>query len=353
MLEVLPKLKLPEGTSLEHLPDGNMLATLKSGIQFTLTYLPSVGVLLTEESFVDLAIAKKWDFDQMAERITRKITLYSRNYYKAKYREPLLRLTSERLAAQKIGNKSGRREVAILIPKEDLEDQVKKGMGLWQMEKHFGLSAFLIRRNLQHYGMTLLQKTAESKVSVLRTEGTGNIERISPDLVTMPFVTLEEKRAFISKAYEAYLHLLMDAWYLKDTCSNVHRYIKQSHGIHLEEISWSPRRYEVELALSLMDAKIPFWREYPVPEVIAGARADFGLIGTNIIVEIDGDYHETEEDARRDGVLTSLGYRVIRFKVDYVSFRMKEVMDRIMHEVAQPLPASARIIKRLESGTLK
>ncbi|MCR9120845.1 MAG: endonuclease domain-containing protein [Phyllobacteriaceae bacterium] len=57
----------------------------------------------------------------------------------------------------------------------------------------------------------------------------------------------------------------------------------------------------------------PFRRQAAIGPYIA----DFACHRIRLVVEVDGDTHETEtgkrRDARRDAYLTSLGYRVMRF----------------------------------------
>ena len=59
---------------------------------------------------------------------------------------------------------------------------------------------------------------------------------------------------------------------------------------------------------------IPVRQQVKVPNV---GRVDFGIVGTRIVIEVDGrKYHEDpekfEEDRRRDAELVALNYTVIR-----------------------------------------
>lgn len=61
-----------------------------------------------------------------------------------------------------------------------------------------------------------------------------------------------------------------------------------------------------------------FRRETPIGPYIA----DFAWLSARIIIEVDGDSHETEggrrHDARRDAFLQSNGFTVLRFDNDQV-----------------------------------
>ena len=72
---------------------------------------------------------------------------------------------------------------------------------------------------------------------------------------------------------------------------------------------------------------------------IGGFRVDF-LIGTKLIVEVDGaEYHTDperfESDRRRDAVLSRLGYRVLRFSYKQVLYRWLEVEAAILAAVVR------------------
>lgn len=350
-LAVVPRSKALRATDLKQMPDGNLSGTCASGEPYTLTYVAGTGLLLTEDCFVRLALTLKWDFNTLAKEITRKITLRSRTFYKEKYRTQLARLTSERLAATTYGNARGSHPPSVILPEADFLKKVSEGFGTWQLAVHFGTSEFIVKRNLKYYGQHLQKKLAKSSLGTMRNLDMARLDRLCPGLSTMPVVSAQERTLFLEKAYYTYLTCLQDAWHLKDMCKTHFRYIREKMKLDMEEVSWSDRRHEVELALELLNAKIPFWREHPIPNY-GKKRADFALINSNILLEVDGEYHEEKKDSLRDSELQALGYRVLRFSTRSVIREMPTVMEKIKEELAKPLPPSARLIYR-RSGILK
>ena len=168
--------------------------------------------------------------------------------------------------------------------------------------------------------------------------------------------TYEARLEFLLKAYDAYVSILTDAWFLKDMCQSSFRYMREKTTAPVEEVSWSDRRHELELARELRNLKIPYWRECTFAlqpmlcEFPSRWRADFGLIGTNIFVEIDGGYHVKDADSKRDALLEEKGYRVVRFTVAEVSRKMGFVISKIQAEMS--LRASSPLILR-RCGILK
>jgi len=67
--------------------------------------------------------------------------------------------------------------------------------------------------------------------------------------------------------------------------------------------------------------------------VIHGYIADFVCLPKKLIIEIDGGYHQEEEQVQRDALrtseLNSLGYTVMRFNNDEVVFDIEPVLNRI------------------------
>lgn len=68
---------------------------------------------------------------------------------------------------------------------------------------------------------------------------------------------------------------------------------------------------------------------------------DFVCLGRRLVVEVDGPFHETERDERRDGWLGSQGFRVLRFPYLQVVNTPTEVVD-VIREALQRGPLGAR-----------
>jgi len=71
--------------------------------------------------------------------------------------------------------------------------------------------------------------------------------------------------------------------------------------------------------------------------VIGSAIADFACEARWLIVEVDGDAHDTPAiDAMRDQKLTDVGLRVLRFRADRVADDMDGVCAEILTELQKP-----------------
>ena len=63
---------------------------------------------------------------------------------------------------------------------------------------------------------------------------------------------------------------------------------------------------------------------------------DFIFKDSKLIVEIDGEYHQTEEQQQLDRIrqeyLEKLGYKILRFTNEQVLFEIEQVIDKINKE---------------------
>ena len=93
--------------------------------------------------------------------------------------------------------------------------------------------------------------------------------------------------------------------------------------LRLEQFAWQNRRALTESearlwsALSARRLGAQFRRQVP----LAGRYiADFCAPALRLVVEVDGGYHASKQqaDRRRDAVLAELGYRVVRVRAELV-----------------------------------
>jgi very-short-patch-repair endonuclease len=90
------------------------------------------------------------------------------------------------------------------------------------------------------------------------------------------------------------------------------------------------------LKFHLLTLQLPFVQQLKVPGV---GRVDF-LIGECLVVEVDGaEFHTTreafEEDRRRDALLSTLGYRVLRFSYNQINKRWPVVEAAILAAISR------------------
>jgi len=71
--------------------------------------------------------------------------------------------------------------------------------------------------------------------------------------------------------------------------------------------------------------------------VLGSAIADFACEARWLVVEVDGDAHDTPAiDALRDKKLTEVGLRVLRFTAEQVTDEIDTVCDAIFEELQKP-----------------
>ncbi len=78
---------------------------------------------------------------------------------------------------------------------------------------------------------------------------------------------------------------------------------------------------------------IKFRRQHAIGEFIA----DFVCLDEQLVIEVDGGYHETpeqrEDDERRTAILNQMGYRVLRFTNDEVLYHTDDVKRSIRQHI--------------------
>ena len=77
-----------------------------------------------------------------------------------------------------------------------------------------------------------------------------------------------------------------------------------------------------------------FRRQVPIGFYVA----DFACLSARLVIEADGGVHalRTFDDARRDGWLTSQGFRVLRFSNSEILARPNHVLAAIRHAAKEP-----------------
>ncbi len=66
-------------------------------------------------------------------------------------------------------------------------------------------------------------------------------------------------------------------------------------------------------------------------QIIAGFIVDFYCHAARLVVEVDGDVHDmqAEYDQKRDEVLSSQGFRILRFRNERVGDELSKVIEEI------------------------
>ena len=77
---------------------------------------------------------------------------------------------------------------------------------------------------------------------------------------------------------------------------------------------------------------VKFRRQHPIGPYIA----DFACVQAKLLLEIDGDTHETAYDMRRDAWLGALGWRVMRIALQEVDEELDSIVGAIRFELESP-----------------
>jgi methylmalonyl-CoA mutase len=75
--------------------------------------------------------------------------------------------------------------------------------------------------------------------------------------------------------------------------------------------------------------------------IIGSFIADFVCLGKGLVIEVDGNYHQLPEikisDEERTSALSKLGFRVLRFTNDEITYELDKVVEKI-HDTLRDLP---------------
>ncbi len=78
---------------------------------------------------------------------------------------------------------------------------------------------------------------------------------------------------------------------------------------------------------------VKFRRQHAIGAFIA----DFVCLDEQLVIEVDGGYHETpeqrEDDELRTAILNQMGYRVLRFTNDEVLYHIDDVRQSILRQI--------------------
>ncbi|MEJ0061913.1 MAG: DUF559 domain-containing protein [Alphaproteobacteria bacterium] len=101
-----------------------------------------------------------------------------------------------------------------------------------------------------------------------------------------------------------------------------------------ERILWNALRKQCDAT------GLKFRRQHPIAHYIA----DFACVRHRLVIEIDGWPHDSRVayDAKRDIVLTALGWRVVRFSDVDVKGNLEGIVETILKMTQAPSPAKTK-----------
>ena len=167
------------------------------------------------------------------------------------------------------------------------------------------------------------------------------LEAISHGIMDAYNNYVDDPEKFGVMIYQAYLDSLCNAWWISDFChSAAYSILYKTRSKMLDKVCWRANRGEVYFAQELILRKIEFVREFKWAQERNCKLVDFGIIGTNILVEIDGSVHDmkgvVKKDRLKEKAMKLAGYQVLRLKTNYLVDHMKEAMETLVNTMNQP-----------------
>lgn len=296
--------------------------------------------VLSEESFRRVVIEEELGRSAACERypeLGERIWDNSRRHYQERFADELRKVKHKSYSNAMKGNTRGATEQpSVLLEEGPLRAMVGEGRKLVAIAKRFGVSEYLVRANLAHYGIRKRHELPY-RMQYVDAEMLERLEGFAPGITESAKCFYDDPHGFFLKLYESLTGLSELVWFVKDQ-AKAHGYYVEKGTVERDHICWSLNRYEMRLSKALLAEGVPHIREF----VLDGKqRADFCFPEAMLLVEVDGEYHSTPQGARRDAekerTAEALGYKVLRFGTSEV---WKEV-GRVVEEILEALSASA------------
>jgi very-short-patch-repair endonuclease len=265
--------------------------------------------------------------------------------YRDKYPARRRQIAGAALSMRQKGNTNGCRPPSTVLDRDELEKLVNKGYTGSDLCRHFGLSGFIIDRNLQLHSLKALWRSSGLPKSFAESQ-LAPLEVFCPGIIAAFHNYATDKAPFLRMVYKAYLKSLCQAWWIQDFFRiPIMLSLKKERPDCLDEIAWRCNRAEVYLAQELLERNIRHVREFSYEQKQGGKMADFAITGTNILIEVDGSgYHEAERDRLRDEKIVAIGFKVLRFTTRQVLEDVVSVMALIEAEMKKESSRSGLLV---------
>jgi very-short-patch-repair endonuclease len=277
---------------------------------------------------------------------SRKIVLQTWDYYRSELGERMEQLYRKALSTKLSGNQNGSRPLMTTIPEMELKSCVEKGLSIDMMAKKFGTTWHLVQRNLQALSLTA-SPWSSSQLHDLTQDQLEKLSVFNPHVVEAWKTRGLNREKFVLEMYRCFLSAATTLHWIRDLGSNAYQSSWRKGQRKIPSICWSINQHEMILALALEDSHIPYARQVNISNRMV---ADFVIIGTNVVVEVDGPYHVKEEDMKMDNQMRRLGLKVLRFSLNEMKSNIQLVMEKILKSTQ--LPRSVQLGFD-QSGTFK
>ena len=275
--------------------------------------------ILTEEAFVYLILEKlltKNDCKRLA--IHGGIYHRSRWWWKQKYsthmKEREIRLKSNMMR----GNTRGQKEApCIVIDRDKLQLAVSQGRAIESMAHMFGTTPFLVKENLRRQGM--IQETTSPHWIDSFLEISSELEKVHPGITKLGLNYVIDPKSFFVAMYDAYLNYLSMADKIEDLTKAKWRFWSLRNNPNKGPLCFSRNKYERKLSAELLHSGIDHIRQF---NFYGRYVSDFFITGTNLLVELEGDYHTddpktVERDIIRKRCALQAGYHMMCYSIKH------------------------------------
>lgn len=283
----------------------------------------------------------------MEAGISRKIVLQSWNVYSSKFGDQMAQLHRKALSSKLKNNKNGARDLTAILPKEELIDLVAQGLSVDKIAKKYRVSWHTAQRNVQRIGLSS-SPWASSQVHSITEDQLKKLAVFNDHIVDAWKKRGTSRMEFVRELHRCFLSLALALHWVKDLGHKAYNSSWKKGGKKIPSLCWSLNYHELILSLALEEAGIAYARQLTICPKIC---VDFGLINTNVVVEVDGPYHQKEDDMKRDQRLSSMGLVVVRVSLHDVEHELETVMAKI-NTAMMSSPQLGRL-EFEESGTFK
>jgi very-short-patch-repair endonuclease len=256
----------------------------------------------------------------------------TRAYYKVDYFKELKQAGSQKYSFIMRGNARGHHPPYLLLDKALLSELLEMGKSIWHISRTLKVSEFLIRRNIEYYGL-LLKKDASLPQRLQRVDldYLKKLDYLSPGLLEKAKTYYKDPLSYYQCIYKAYTSLMQLVFFVKKEAHG-HGHWMDTHKIQKSSICWNMNRYEISLALALEDLGIEHIRQFCFYKRY---MADFYLPKQRLLLEIDGEYHlkTKTKDMAKDKQALRLGYKILRFSTDDVQKDLNSIITKIQAQL--------------------
>lgn len=269
--------------------------------------------------------------------VTQKIITNSTALYRERYAEQLRERKHYTYSQALRGNTHGKREAQVQLSRTAVQSLIDSGYSIRQIAQRLKTSEWFVRRSMQQHGLDRIRsrgvlpyRMVDSDLAYLE-----RLERYSPGILKAVHNFYNDPHTFFLKLYEALTQVVELLWFIKDQSKTYHGH-RGRGTVPRDHICWSLNRHELLLSTALLAAKIPHIRQVVLYK---NYITDFAFPPTNLLVEVDGSFHELKDTKRRDRIkrigLTRMGYRTLHFTTRQVETQLPQVIDRIRSALAE------------------